>query len=41
MEYSPEENDPGEAVSFQGLPSPVSRIVCSNSWGKKQREQDH
>lgn len=40
MEYSPEENDPGEVVSFQGLPSWVSRMVCSNSWGKKQREQE-
>lgn len=41
MEYSPKENDPGEVVSFQGLPPPASRMVCSNSWGEKQRGQEH
>lgn len=41
MEYSPEENDPGEIVSLQELSPPVSRVVCSNSCGKKQRGQEH
>lgn len=42
MEYRPEENDLGEVVSFQGLPPPVSRMICSSSGGGgKQRGQEH
>lgn len=41
-EYSPEEkNDPGEVVGFQELLPPVSKIVCSNRWQKKQKGQEH
>lgn len=41
MEYSPEENDPGEIVSLQELSRPVSSMVHSDSCGKKQRGQEH